>query len=64
MRALKRIITFWLFLSMLGINPPLAKLCSAASLFAQADLDTITRHEPKIMSSPEQDIPMAENAET
>lgn len=58
MGELKKYMVGLLILSLIAISFPGAPLCTAASLFAQADLDTITRHEPKIMSTPQEDIPL------
>ncbi len=61
MGVLKKFIIGSIVLSLVGINFPGTTICNAASLFAQADLDAITRHDPKILSSPEEDIPLKQS---
>jgi hypothetical protein len=60
-----KFIIVWMILSMVVINFPSYNLCKADSLYAQADLmDTKTRHTPKVLSMPEQDIPLREVEKT
>ena len=65
MRIPIKFIIGWMILSMVAIDFPYTTPCNAASLYAQADLlDTKTRHEPEVLSSPEQDIPLAKVEKT
>ena len=59
MRMSIKFIIGWMILSMVAINFPGSTLCSAASLYAQADLlDYKTRHKPEVLSTPEKEIPL------
>jgi hypothetical protein len=58
MKMLKRGLAGLLVLTSLGLNLPKGALCEDSLLFSKADKKTITRHEPKIMTTPAKDIPM------
>ena len=63
MRMSIKFIIGCVILSMVTINFPGSSLCSAASLYAQADLFGIkTQHTPQVLSTPEKDIPLTEVA--
>lgn len=48
-----------LMVSVMGLYFPRVSLCTELGPIAKADKKTITRHEPKIMSEPEKEIPVA-----
>jgi len=58
MKALKKGVCTFLILTMLGLYFPEISFCDGSRLFAKGDPKTITVHEPKIVSAPEQDIPL------
>ena len=58
MKLLKRGLTGLLVLIFLALNLPRGAFCEQSLLFAKADKKSITRYEPKIMATPEKDIPM------
>jgi hypothetical protein len=58
MKILKRGLTGLLVLIFLSLNLPKGAFCEGSSPFPKAGQKTITRHEPKIMATPEKDIPM------
>lgn len=57
MKTLTQCISGLLVLTIIGLYCPSASFCAGSGLFANVDKKTITRHEPKIMSAPEMDIP-------
>lgn len=59
MKRLLKCIACLLVFSVMGLYCPGVSFCAGSGLFAKADKKTITRHEPKIMSEPEKDIPVA-----
>ena len=59
MNALKKSIAGLLVLSIIWISSPGASIGNATTLFTLADIAPISRHEPKIKSTPEQDIPLS-----
>ncbi len=59
MKRLFKCIAGLLILSVIGLYSPRISFCAGSGLFAKADKKTITRHEPKIMSEPARDIPVA-----
>jgi hypothetical protein len=48
----------------MGLYCPGVSFGAGSGLFAKADKKPITRHEPRIMSEPEEDIPVAAVAPT
>lgn len=62
MRILKKCIAGLLVLSFIGLYLPKNSYCAGSGLFAKTDKKSITRHEPKIMSTPEKDIPLEKAA--
>ena len=60
MTMLKRGLTGLLVLAFLALNLPKGAFCEGSLSFAKADKKSITRHEPKIMTTPEKDIPMVQ----
>jgi hypothetical protein len=58
MKATQKAICTLLVLTILGLYLPEISFCGGSGLFASAEKKTITEHEPKILSAPEQDIPM------
>ena len=59
MKRLSKCIAGLLVLSVLGLYCPGVSFGAGSGLFAKADNKPITRHEPRIMSEPEKDIPVA-----
>ncbi len=47
-----------LVLTFLGLNLPRGAFCEDSLSFSKAAKENITRHEPKIMTTPAKDIPM------
>jgi hypothetical protein len=60
MRMLRRGLTGLLVLTFLGWNLPKVAYCEDSLLFAKDGKKNITRHEPKIMTTPEINIPMVQ----
>lgn len=60
MNMFKRGLVGLLVLAFLGLNLPKAAFCDDALSSAKADKKNITRHQPKIMATPEKDIPMVQ----
>jgi len=60
MKLLKKGFTGMLVLAFLVLSLPRVALCDGSTLFARADQKTITRHEPKVMTSPAKAIPLAQ----
>lgn len=60
MTLLKRGLSIFIILTFLGLNLPTAAFCEGSLLFARADKNHITRHEPKVMATPQKDIPMVQ----
>jgi hypothetical protein len=58
MKLFVKCIACLLVLSVMGLYCPNASFCAGSGLFAKTDSKTITRHEPKIMSEAEKDIPV------
>jgi hypothetical protein len=63
MKMLKRGFAGLLVLTFLLFNLPKTVFCGDPLLFAKADKKTITHHDPKIMATPEKDIPMVQAGE-
>lgn len=59
MKRLFKCIAALLMLSVVGLYSPSVSFCTELGLLAKADKKTITRHEPKIMSEQEKEIPIA-----
>jgi hypothetical protein len=59
MKLLFKCIAGLLVLSVMGLYSPRISFCAGSGLFAKAEQRPVTRHEPKIMSEPEKDIPVA-----
>lgn len=59
MKLFIRCIAGLLVLSVMGLYCPEVSFCAGPGLLAKADKKMITRHEPRIMSEPEKDIPVA-----
>jgi hypothetical protein len=64
MKRLFKCIAGLLVLSVMGLYCPGVSFGAGSGLFAKADKKPITRHEPKIMSEPEKEIPVAAAAPT
>jgi hypothetical protein len=60
MKLLKKGFTGMLVLAFLALSLPRVAFCDGSTLFAKADQKTITRHEPKVMTSPAKAIPLAQ----
>lgn len=58
MKLLYKCISGFLVLTLIGLYVPRISFCADSKLFARADRKTITRHEPEIMSAPEQEMPL------
>lgn len=59
MRILKKCIAGLLVLSLIGLYLPQNSYCAGSGRLAKTDKKSITRHKPRIMSTPEKDIPLA-----
>jgi hypothetical protein len=59
MKRLFKCIAGLLVLSVMGLYCPGVSFGAGSGLFAKADKKPITRHEPRIMSAPEKEIPVA-----
>jgi hypothetical protein len=60
MKMFKRGFSSFVILTFLGLNLPTVAFCEGSSLFARVDKKHITRHEPKILATPEKEIPMVQ----
>ena len=63
MNVFKRGLCGLLVLTFLCLNLPQAAFCQDSRSSAKTDQKNITRHEPKIMATPEKDIPMVQAEE-
>lgn len=59
MKRLFRCITGLLVVSVMALYCPGISFGAGPGLFAKADKKPITRHEPRVMSEPEKEIPVA-----
>jgi hypothetical protein len=59
MKPLFKCLAGLLVLTVIGLYSPKVSFGAGSGLFAQADQKPITQHEPKVMSEPEMDIPVA-----
>jgi hypothetical protein len=60
MNMLMKGLSGFFILTFLGLNLPTSGFCEDSLLFARAGQKHITRHEPRIMTTPEKEIPMVQ----
>jgi len=60
MKTLNRVLALWLVLSLMGLTIPSGAQCAGARLFSKAELPSITPHDIRILSTPEEPIPFAD----
>lgn len=60
MKTLKKSIAGVVMLPVLALTYPHAACWAGSPLFAKTEKTTITRHEPKVLSTPAEDIPVVQ----